>query len=675
MVGLTVLGLSAAGLAALPPGPAEAALPSQCVTTGVTVTCTFTKAQGSSFSLTIPDAVTSIQVHAVGERGGNSAIAPGGAPAVVDATFPTSDGYIFQVQFRNDGGAPGTSSAGRGGGSTTVARPSGPLVLPLIQAAGGGGAAAGPGSVSGAAGGGHAGLPGQDGTQEFPDFFYRASHGNPGTQGSGGSGGQGGEAPACMGGTYQGGTGAPGGSAAGGSGGTESENQYGGGGGGGGRYGGGGGGGGAIGCNGFYPVSGAGGGGGSSFVPSGGTSGITTSESALVRIVFTLRPRSVVAPTTVNFGSREIGISRSSLPVTVTNTGSAPLAIGTATISGPRASSFAKATDGCSGTSVPVGGSCSIALRFDPSDVSHHTATLTIPSNSATSPNLVSLSGDGTPPTDLKVLGIGSLYSPKDQTVTRGVTGPDKLMTYKLGILNEDTLGRTYKVRLTRSGSPAIAQVWTTGLGAKELLTDSSGNYVTPVVAAGKVVTLALKVTPTEAGQHLSRVEVDLLTDFGAVIEKVATETNTPAPAKGTSGYELTAAHSSQPDIGGPVDGQTATGPALNVGSSVNYSLRLKNDSTAPTSIGLRITDVDGCAGSFTTAVKVGLSTWTNEAFAGTYVTPVRTPGQYTTVTVTVKRATAGCANHKLRIQSLNAGVPVRTSYLLTNAAYVAATD
>jgi hypothetical protein len=42
---------------------------------------------------------------------------------------------------------------------------------------------------------------------------------------------------------------------------------------------------------------------------------------------------------------------------------------------------------------------------------------------------------------------------------------------------------------------------------------------------------------------------------------------------------------------------------------------------------------------------------------------------------VIVKRVGAGCAMQKLRVQSLNAGVPVRSSYVLANAAYNAATD
>lgn len=667
IAGLCALGLPAAGLVGLSAPQARAALPSQCVTSGVNVVCTFQGDRGlTNFTLAIPNAVTSIQVHAVGARGASVNGTPGGRPAFVDSTIPTGDGDIFAIQFRNDGGA-GGNGAGRGGGSSTVGRVGGPV---LVQAAGGGGA--GVSITAGGSAGGDAGAAGQPGYAI--DEYGRSSGGGGGASSStGGSGGAGGQSPGCGPGLPDiAPSGAPGGSSAGGAGGNATN---GGGGGGGGRYGGGGGGSGYDSCLGLGSVGGAGGGGGSSLSFGIGLTGVSSTESALVRISFTLRPRSSHSPTSLSFGSQQTGTTSGSKPVTVTNTGSAPVVFGTATFGGATPSAFTKASDTCSGASVPAGSSCQVGVAFAPTTVGNTTASLSIPSNSPASPHVVQLSGAGVPPTDLKVLGIGSVYSGKDQLVTRGVTAPGKVMVYKLGILNEDALGRTYKLRLTPSGSPATAQVWSTGFGAKALPTDAAGNFVTPLVAAGKVLTLDLKVTPTEPGQHLSRVAVDLLTDFGATIERVATETNTPAPAKGTSSYELTATQGSQPYVGGPVLGQTATAPALNVGQSATFTVRLKNDGAAATNIGLKVTDVDGCAGSFTTVVKVGTATWTNEAFAGTYTTPLRSPGQYTTVQVVVKRVSAGCRNHQLQVQSLNQGTPVRSSFLLTNASYAAATD
>jgi hypothetical protein len=634
-------------------------LPPQCSTTGVTVTCLFTGVAGSTFSLPVPDAVTSVQVHAVGARGGSTAYVAGGRPASVDGTITTADGDVLTVQLRNDGGV-AFGGAGRGGGSSVVSRGS----QMLVQAAGGGGAGANGGF--GGSPGGDAGMAGATG--QALGVIAGSTGGQPGTSSTGGAGGQGAVDVYC-GTTYP--NGQAGTSVSGGSGAAAS---FGGGGGGGGRFGGGGGGAGGTSCFGGSS-DGAGGGGGSSLVPAGGSQSISSSESALVQISFTLRPRAAYAPAAIAFGPQQVGTTSAAQAVTLTNTGSAPLAVGTATFSGTGASSFGKANDNCSNSSVPAGGSCEVVVQLAPVSVGSFSATLSIPDNSPTSPHVVTLTGVGTPPADLKILGVGSVYTGRDHLVTRAVTAPGKTMTYKVGVLNEDSVARSYKLRLTQSGSSATAVVYGGGFNAPALGTDGSGNFVTPSVAPGKVLALVLKVTPTAGGQHLSRVDVDLLTDFGALIEGVDTETNTPAPAVGSSSYELFAKQGSQPYIGGPVNGQTTTGPALNLGQTSTYTLHLKNDGGTSQQIGLKVTDLDGCAGSFTTTVKIGTKIWTTQAFDGTYLTPVLAPGKYTQVSVLVKRVAAGCPAKRLEVQSLNAGVPVRSSYLQTNAAYNATTD
>lgn len=668
LAGLCATGLSATGLAALAPDTASAALPAQCATAGDTVTCLFSQ-QGNYF-LAVPDAVTSIDVHAVGQRGGDAGTTPGGRPAYVDATIPTADKDAFIISLRADGGA-GADGGGHGGGSATVTR-SGGGSTPVVQAAGGGGA--GRGQVAGGAGG-DAGSPGQGGLSGGV-VTTPAGGGGGGTASAGGAGGPG-AAVKCNGITWAGARGGSGAAFAGGRGGADYSGNtvlQGGGGGGGGRFGGGAGGGGAT-CDGTTAADGGGGGGGTSLAPEGSTTGIASAESHLVRITFTLEPRSTYGPTALAFSPQELRTSSAAKTATVTNTGSLPLAMGAAGFEGPGAASFVKATDTCSDRSLAVGASCQVGVRLSPITVGAIEASLSIPSSSPTSPHVVALTGTGLPPADLKVLGTGSTYSGRDQLVTRTLPASgSRLMVHKLGVLNEDTVGRSYRLRLTSSGAPATAEVWTTGLGAKLLPKDPSGHFVTPTVAAGKVVTLDLRVAPTTPGQHISRVDVGLLSDTDALIEGVSTETNTPAPVKGTSSYELTAVQGGQPAIGGPVLDQTVTAPALNVGQSAAFTVRLKNDGTSPAAIGLKIANVSGCT-AFSTVVTVNGANITPAAAAGTYLTPVRPVGQSTNVTVTVKRVVAGCRALKLQVQSLAAGVPVRSSYLLTNAAYAAATD
>lgn len=781
---LSATALALTGLAFAPSTPTHAALPSQCFVNVNQVTCTISTVRGSFFNLTIPEAVTSITIHAVGERGGNYVSGGitrtrGGNPHAIDATIPVTEGEVITARLMNDGGLPGDNFGGSpvggaGGASAMVTRG----LSVIAQAAGGGGAGVSPDSQGSAGWGGNAGQAGMSGDAggfgELP-----ALGGGPGTSSAGGPGGGGGNAGGCGGPSFPQESGANGSATNGGRGGRGS---YGGGGGGGGRFGGGGGGAGAAGClPGVYAYAG-GGGGGSSIVPAGGSVAVTSGESLIIRITFLLKARSNHSPAAMSFGNVPVGTMSASQTFTVNNTGSLPLSLGNGVFTGTNASSFSKSSDSCSNATVAVGASCQVGIRLSPVAAGAHSAAFTIPDNSPQSPHTVSLTGNGTqpvalasvsslafggqevgkpgtpksfsvlnngnaplviastvigganagdftttsnsctgatlapnnactvsvrmtagavgsrtgtvtlthnaanptvvnlsgigtPPADLKIRGIGSLYTGRDHLVTRTVTGTGVAMTYPIVVLNEDTVARSYKIALTKTGPGASAEVWTSGFGAKALPTDAAGNFLTASVLPGKTVTYNLKVTPTAPGQTINGVAVALLSDAGGLIEGLSTQTNTAAPTNGTSSYELFVKQSSQPFIGGPVSGQTATGPALNVGNSSPFTVRLKNNGASPQQIGLRLTDVDGCAGAFAVTATQGGVSKTTAVFNGTYLTPLRNPGQYTDVLVTIKRVGAGCPSKTIRVESLANGAVVRTSYLLVNSAYNAATD
>lgn len=382
-------------------------------------------------------------------------------------------------------------------------------------------------------------------------------------------------------------------------------------------------------------------------------------------------PVASAAPTAVDFGPNEIGAAASPRTVTLTNTGDADLVVGTVTLSGDP--DFTVTSDACTGTTVAPGHSCAVALGFQPTELSNRAGTLKITHNAGAA-TWVPLSGAGTTQADLKVLGVGSVYTGRDHLVTRTVAGSGTLQTYPLVVLNEDSVAHSYTIRIAESGSQAKTEIWSTGLGGKALLPYGNHSFTTAPIAPHTSVNYSLRVTPFY-GQSTSRVEVLLQTDFGATIESLATETNTAAPANGTSSFELFARQGSQAFIGGPTAGQTTTGPALNVGGSAAYTIRLKNNGSTRNQVGLRLTDVDGCAGSFAVTAAAAGKVRTADAYAGTFLTPVLAPGGYQDVQVTIRRASAGCRARMVRAQSLDHGVVVRTSYLLSNAAYDATTD
>lgn len=98
-----------------------------------------------------------------------------------------------------------------------------------------------------------------------------------------------------------------------------------------------------------------------------------------------------VSPTSLDFGSQNLGTTSAPQAVTVTNTGESLLTVGTIAITGD----FAQ-TNNC--TTVAPGASCTINVTFTPTEPAALPGTLTIPHNAAGSPATVSLAGTGTGP-------------------------------------------------------------------------------------------------------------------------------------------------------------------------------------------------------------------------------------------------------------------------------------
>jgi hypothetical protein len=271
------LALAAAVVSAGQASAAPAALPSNCTHSGPTVTCTYGYT-GNEQTFTVPAGVTSVHVTAIGAAGGRyGSDYPGGSGGSAAAAFSVTPGATLYVEVGGTGGGvqPSNSPGGSGGfnggghgaagddgsngqpgggGASDVRLLSAGLVPPdiglssrVIVAGGGGG-------TSALNPGGSAGQPGSGG---------RAGAGPGGGAGTATAGGAAGGPEATSGVLGRGGVGGmaqPQG---------PDRSHRGGSGGGGGYYGGGGGG------------LGAGGGGGSSFVPVGGTTGLSGAPASV----------------------------------------------------------------------------------------------------------------------------------------------------------------------------------------------------------------------------------------------------------------------------------------------------------------------------------------------------------------------------------------------------------
>ena len=112
-------------------------------------------------------------------------------------------------------------------------------------------------------------------------------------------------------------------------------------------------------------------------------------------------PVVTLSSSSLDFSSQQVGTSSASKSAVLTNTGSAPLSIGSISISGANSADFGQ-TNNC-GISLAANSSCSINVIFTPAGAGARTATLTITDNAAGSPHTVGLTGTGTTAAKLSI--------------------------------------------------------------------------------------------------------------------------------------------------------------------------------------------------------------------------------------------------------------------------------
>lgn len=100
-----------------------------------------------------------------------------------------------------------------------------------------------------------------------------------------------------------------------------------------------------------------------------------------------------LSPESLNFGSLTLGTASSTQTVTLTNTAPSPLTLGLIAIGGADSADFIQSNT-C-GSSVGPGTSCSITVRFTPSETGSRTASLFISANTGSGALRVGLAGVG----------------------------------------------------------------------------------------------------------------------------------------------------------------------------------------------------------------------------------------------------------------------------------------
>lgn len=103
-------------------------------------------------------------------------------------------------------------------------------------------------------------------------------------------------------------------------------------------------------------------------------------------------------PDPFNFGDQAKGTSSAARGFTITNSGTAPLEIGTVQMGGADAGDFPLGVDECEGHTVAVGDSCEVEVWFHPSGVGSAAAQIEFATNIGGEVKTIALSGTGTGP-------------------------------------------------------------------------------------------------------------------------------------------------------------------------------------------------------------------------------------------------------------------------------------
>jgi hypothetical protein len=120
---------------------------------------------------------------------------------------------------------------------------------------------------------------------------------------------------------------------------------------------------------------------------SGVANGITKSKKLTVNVA------AAVSPTSLRFGSVNVGATSEPQSATLTNRGAVAFSVNSISLTGTYASWFVQ-TNNCP-ASLPTGASCTIAVTFKPLAVASKSAKLTIATSATSTPLSVALSGTG----------------------------------------------------------------------------------------------------------------------------------------------------------------------------------------------------------------------------------------------------------------------------------------
>lgn len=310
-----------------------------------------------------------------------------------------------------------------------------------------------------------------------------------------------------------------------------------------------------------------------------------------------------ISPSTVSFGNVAMGQSATKT-VTLTNTGTEALSVSGIAVAGTGFTA--------SGPHLPIslasGQSTSISAVFKPTAGNADKGTITITSNAAGSPSLVTLSGTGTTGTTAAAA----------LTVT-----PTTIAFGSVAVGSEQT--QTVHVENTGNETATISKLTISGTGVS-----LSGMTAPTTLAAGQTVNLTVAYKPVAAGTLTASL----------AIASNATNPNVVVGINATATSSTLAATPSSVSFGNVV-----------VGSNTTQTIRLQNIGTSEVKISAITPSVSSIAIS-------GVTTPINLA-----------PGTSATLTAAYKPTAAGSVTGKITVTSNAVGSPTIVDLSATAAA------
>jgi uncharacterized repeat protein (TIGR01451 family) len=238
-------------------------------------------------------------------------------------------------------------------------------------------------------------------------------------------------------------------------------------------------------------------------------------------------PQVLLAPTSLNFGDEPVGSTSSAQQVTIRNTGDEDLVIGLLATEGAGAGDFVLGTDMCSNATLGADKTCTVEVTFTPTAAGGRAASLAVPSNAASSPDSVALTGAGVAPSaDVRVTTTGPATTAKATQVTYVLTvtniGPSA--AHNVVLSNSVPSGARVLGITTSQGSCGKPSKGTITCSLGDLATGSSvGSQVTVRVTAkvGGTVTDAAGAYSTADAAGPATADPDLTNNRASVTTTV----------------------------------------------------------------------------------------------------------------------------------------------------------